>query len=105
MGGDEGEGAAPGGDRFGDAIEQGLVFVEGKFIEFDVTAFAGEGVWVGGDGIDAAARGEFEDVSREGVIAGVNDLTIGFASSIVGAGLTYYFGLRTLVKEYAPPPS
>src|SRR5437870_12246943 len=75
MGGDEGEGAAPGGDRFGDAIEQGLVFVEGKFIEFDVTAFAGEGVWVGGDGIDAAARGEFEDVSREGVIAGVNDLT------------------------------
>ena len=38
-------------------------------------------------------------------IAGVNELTIGFASSIVGACVTYYFGLRTLVREYGPAPS
>jgi ABC-type Fe3+ transport system permease subunit len=38
-------------------------------------------------------------------IAGVNDLTIGFASSIVGAALTYYFGLRTLAREHGPAPS
>jgi len=38
-------------------------------------------------------------------IAGVNELTIGFASSIVGACVTYYFGLRTLTREYRPPPA
>ena len=36
-------------------------------------------------------------------IAGVNELTIGFASSIVGACVTYYFGLRTLVRDCRPP--
>jgi len=36
-------------------------------------------------------------------IAGVNELTIGFASSIVGACLTYYFGLHRLAKDYRPP--
>ncbi|MBI3784077.1 MAG: hypothetical protein HY270_11825 [Deltaproteobacteria bacterium] len=38
-------------------------------------------------------------------IAGVNELTIGFASSIVGACVTYYFGLRTLASDYRPKPS
>ncbi len=38
-------------------------------------------------------------------IAGVNELTIGFASSIVGACVIYYFGLRTLARDYRPPTS
>ena len=38
-------------------------------------------------------------------IAGVNELTIGFASSIVGACVTYYFGLRTLARGDRPPDS
>jgi hypothetical protein len=32
-------------------------------------------------------------------IAGVNELTVGFAGSIVGACVTYWVGLRTLVRE------
>ena len=38
-------------------------------------------------------------------IAGVNELTIGFASSIVGACVTYYFGLRTLARHDRPQSS
>ena len=38
-------------------------------------------------------------------IAGVNELTIGFASSIVGACVTYYLGLRTLARGDRPPAS
>ena len=38
-------------------------------------------------------------------IAGVNELTIGFASSIVGACLSYYLGLRTLARDCGLPPS
>ena len=38
-------------------------------------------------------------------IAGVNELTIGSASSILGTCVTYYFGLRTLAKDYQAPPS
>jgi len=38
-------------------------------------------------------------------IAGVNELTIGFASSIVAACVTYYFGLRTLAMDDQPPAS
>ncbi|MBI3782870.1 MAG: hypothetical protein HY270_05655 [Deltaproteobacteria bacterium] len=38
-------------------------------------------------------------------IAGVNELTIGFASSIVGACVTYYFGLRTLARDDRPARS
>lgn len=52
---------APGGDGFGDAIEETLVGMEGEFIEGDMTAFAGEGVGAGGEGIDAATVGELED--------------------------------------------
>ena len=32
-------------------------------------------------------------------IAGVNDLTLGFAASIVGACVTYIIGLRTVLRE------
>ncbi len=32
-------------------------------------------------------------------IAGVNDLTIGFAGSIVGACVTYVLGLRSVLRE------
>jgi len=32
-------------------------------------------------------------------IAGVNDLTIGFAASIVGACVTYVFGLRAALRD------
>ncbi len=61
-GGDDGELAAPVGDGFGEGVEEALVRVEGKFVEGDVAAFTGEGVGVGGEGVDAAAIGEFEDV-------------------------------------------
>ena len=39
-----------------------LVRVECELIDFDVAAFAGESVWVGGEAVDAAAIGELEDV-------------------------------------------
>jgi hypothetical protein len=32
-------------------------------------------------------------------IAGVNDLTIGFASSVLGACVTYCLGVRTVVRD------
>ena len=32
-------------------------------------------------------------------IAGVNNLTIGFATSIVGACVTYIFGLRAALRD------
>lgn len=32
-------------------------------------------------------------------IAGVNDLTLGFAASIVGASATYVLGLRTVLHD------
>src|SRR5439155_19719442 len=32
-------------------------------------------------------------------IAGVNDLTIGFAASIIGACVTYLLGLRTVLRD------
>jgi membrane protein DedA with SNARE-associated domain len=34
-------------------------------------------------------------------IAGVNELTVGFAGSIVGACVTYWLGLRALLRERA----
>jgi hypothetical protein len=34
-------------------------------------------------------------------IAGVNELTVGFAGSIVGACVTYWVGLRALLRERA----
>ena len=34
-------------------------------------------------------------------IAGVNELTVGFASAIAGACVTYWIGLRALARESA----
>jgi hypothetical protein len=36
-------------------------------------------------------------------IAGLNDLTIGFATTVLGACLTYWFGLQTVVRDLRPP--
>jgi hypothetical protein len=35
-------------------------------------------------------------------IAGVNDLTVGFASTIVGACVTYVLGLRAALRDRRP---
>jgi len=35
-------------------------------------------------------------------IAGINDLTIGFASAIVGACVTYVLGVRSILRERGP---
>src|ERR1051326_8550768 len=65
MGGDDGECASPLGEWLGDAIEHALVLVTGEFVEFDVAAFAGECVWIGGEAMNAAAVSELEDVGAE----------------------------------------
>ena len=36
-------------------------------------------------------------------IAGVNALTIGFATTVLGACVTYWFGLQTAVRDLRPP--
>ena len=36
-------------------------------------------------------------------IAGVNDLTVGFAASVLGACLTYWAGVRTVYRDFVPP--
>jgi hypothetical protein len=36
-------------------------------------------------------------------IAGVNELTGGFGSSILGACLTYWAGVRTVYRDFVPP--
>jgi hypothetical protein len=35
-------------------------------------------------------------------IAGINDLTVGFASTIVGACVTYVVGLRAALRDRRP---
>src|SRR6516164_8934372 len=55
MGGHDGDGAAPGGYREGDFEQGALVRVKCELIDFDVAAFAGQGVGVGGEAVDAAA--------------------------------------------------
>jgi hypothetical protein len=72
MGGKDGEGAAPLGNGFGDVIEEALIFVEGELVNFNVTAFAGESVWIGREAINAAAVGELEDGSIR-VVGGIED--------------------------------
>src|SRR5580693_719558 len=72
MGGDEGELTAPGGDGLGNTIEEALIFVQRKFIKGDVAALAGEGIGIGGEGIDATAIGELQDVGG-GFGAGVEN--------------------------------
>jgi hypothetical protein len=36
-------------------------------------------------------------------IAGVNDLTIGFATTVIGACATYFFGVRAVSHDLNPP--
>jgi hypothetical protein len=36
-------------------------------------------------------------------IAGINDLTIGFATTVIGACLPYGFGVRTVTRDLCPP--
>lgn len=36
-------------------------------------------------------------------IAGVKQLTIGFATSILGACVTYWAGVRTVYRGFVPP--
>jgi hypothetical protein len=36
-------------------------------------------------------------------IAGINELTIGFAGSVVGACVTYFFGVRSVMHDVNPP--
>ena len=36
-------------------------------------------------------------------IAGINELTVGFASSILGASLTYWLGVRIVYRDFVPP--
>jgi len=38
--------------------------VKSEFINFDVAAFAGESVWIGGKAIDATAVSELKDIGR-----------------------------------------
>lgn len=38
-------------------------------------------------------------------IAGINDLTIGFATTVIGAAVTYFLGLRSVLREAAAVPS
>ncbi len=36
-------------------------------------------------------------------IAGVNELTVGFAATVVGASVTYRLGLRSVLRDVRPP--
>jgi ABC-type Fe3+ transport system permease subunit len=38
-------------------------------------------------------------------IAGINQLTIGFAATVIGACVTYWAGVRAVWKDLAAPPS
>jgi hypothetical protein len=35
-------------------------------------------------------------------IAGINDLTIGFATTVIGACVTYWMGVRTVERDLRP---
>jgi len=36
-------------------------------------------------------------------IAGINDLTIGFATTVIGACVTYWMGVRVVERDLRPP--
>jgi len=36
-------------------------------------------------------------------IAGINDLTIGFATTVIGACVTYWMGVRTVERDLRSP--
>jgi hypothetical protein len=35
-------------------------------------------------------------------IAGINELTVGFATTVIGAGVTYWMGLQRVLKDLRP---
>jgi ABC-type Fe3+ transport system permease subunit len=37
-------------------------------------------------------------------IEGVNNLTVGFASTVVGAAVTYWLGIRAVLADHDRPP-
>jgi hypothetical protein len=39
-------------------------------------------------------------VIPQSCIAGVNELTIGFATTVAGASLTYWMGVRSVLREF-----
>lgn len=41
-------------------------------------------------------------VIPQSCIAGINDLTIGFASTVIGACVTYWMGLQRVLKDPRP---
>jgi hypothetical protein len=45
----------------------------------------------------------FRIVIPNSCIAGVNDLTVGFGASILGACLTYWAGVRLVYRDFVPP--
>jgi hypothetical protein len=38
-------------------------------------------------------------------IAGVNELSVGFATTVAGACLAYWAGVRAVWRDLGPPPS
>ena len=58
----DGERASPLGYGLGDFVQGALIWMEGELVEFDVPAFAREGVRVGGQTMDAAAVCELQNV-------------------------------------------
>src|SRR5437588_3070452 len=96
MGGDDFELAAPGGARFGHAIEEALVGVEREFVEDDVAAFAGECVGVGAEGVNAATILEAEDVTAQ-TFVGIEDL---FATRLT-AQLPYLCPIFAIFQKQA----
>ena len=67
MGGDDGQSASPRSDRLGHPVKEALILVEGELVNFDMTAFAGKSIGVGGKAVNAPAIGELEDVGGESV--------------------------------------
>lgn len=59
--------AFPVGARKGNGEEFFLLFVEGEFVDDAIAAFAGLGVGIGGEGVDARAVGEVEAVLGGGL--------------------------------------
>ena len=44
-------------------------------------------------------------VIPQSCIAGLNELTLGFATTVIGACATYYFGVRAVSRDLGPAPS
>src|SRR5437764_2212269 len=80
--GDDGELSAPGGDGFGDAVKKTLILMEGEFVEGNMAALAGESIGIGGEGKDAAAIGELEDIGGGVGIAIEQDLAVLGAANV-----------------------